>query len=180
MNTINIDIINFVLNNHKPGIIAFSNEVDQKILIVYRKSCIDGITEFLKDIKLGSYKYKDLEQDFNNNKITINILETFDTINDNDLKLQHTKYVNLYSSYKHYNNGRKALVYKLRKFIDVNTGLIHVQLVNKANKKITVGIFSDFELSEKFVLTYYSGQITKVVYDNSKESITQRYKESGM
>lgn len=177
INTINKDIIDFLLNAHKPGIVAFINEVDKKVLVIYRKSVIDGITAFIKECNKGSYKYKVLEKDYILDKITINILETFDSITDQDLKLQHTKYVNLYPDYKHYNK-RKALSLRLRKYIDYK-GVIHVQLVNRANKKITVGIFRNLEHCDKFISSNYPdlNNIYKVVYDSSFDSKRMWYKE---
>lgn len=177
MNTINNEIMTFLLNNHKPGILTFVNEVDQRILVVYRKSIVDGITTFLKEVKEGSLKYKDLEQDYRDNKITINILETFDEISDIDLRLQHTKYVNLYSNYKHYDGKRRSLSLRLKTSLNEHNETITVYLVNKSNKKIVVGYFKNFRDSEEFISVSYPDikNIHKVVYHES--SLKMRFKE---
>ena len=162
--TINNELIDFLLNNHKPGIVAFINEVDKKVLVMYRKSIISGIMDVLKDCILKEYEYKDFEEDYNTGKITINILQTYDyDISEQLLKLQHTKFVDMYKDYKHYNGTRKALKYKVRTSVDATTGFVYVQLVNASNKKITVGVFKNFEQSEKFVSEHYKQPIYNIV-----------------
>jgi hypothetical protein len=172
MTSINNEILTFLLNHQKPGVIAFVNEIDQKVAIIYRKSVIEGITTFIKECNEGSYPHKDLEKDYRLGKVTINILDVYEDISDVDLKLEHTKFVESYKNYSYYYK-HKVLTLKVKTYINGN-GEIHVQLVNRNNDKITVGIFKNFESSEKFVLSYYKDSVYKVVYDSSVSSIRTR------
>lgn len=152
------------------GLYAVIDENTKQVYVGHTKNVLKAFAEHIEDIKLGRHMcFKTLELEFR-------LLETVSGVKSRRIKCTEwsTKFIK--EGYKLVNK-RPPVQYKIYTKIE-NTlefgYLLVVQLVNRRNEKITVGVFNKNEYAENFIKKYYSETpICKIVY--SGNSLTRNY-----
>lgn len=161
-----MNLLQTLTDINKPGIWAFVNDIDRMVYLSYSNNILTSVSRNVRELTDKSHSSKSLVKD--KSKLQIQIIE----FNCDKAKL--TYWLDYYKTkgYSLYRNNNGEVVYKTR--IAITTDFfVHVQLVNKRNDKIVVGVFSNMEEAKSFTQTYYSNKIHKIVY--SDNSLTKEY-----
>lgn len=164
------------MNIHLPDLAVsgvFSIEWGSLVYIGFSKNVLKAFAEHMDSIKRGMNSHIKTS-DFS--LLQFKLLETVE--GTRNIKLSYNKWCSEYR-----NNGyilcRKytPLKYKVRIRIDNNMDfgyIIVVELINRRNEAIVVGVFNKNEYAEEFIKKYYSGEINKVVI--CQNECTKKYR----
>lgn len=166
------NLINNLINLPEMGIYGLLNKIDNKIYIGFSKNIVTALIRLINNIKYSNIKH-DL------NKLEFIIIETINKPEELRLRCQH--WINDYSNkgFGLYNNKRKVFNQKLR--ICAISSLdgagrpnyhLHVRIVSKGYRELTVGVFNDVSELNEFVDKNYK-VIDKIVYADNR--LTKEY-----
>lgn len=150
------------------GVYALINDSNRRVYVSYGTSIIDSLQRLIRDLKKPDTKLKLLKEDLE--KLRFVILETCD---EDKMKPLYTYYTEQFieKGFETYRNY-KSTKYKVR--ITLGPDLkVHVQLVNKSRKIITVGVFHHVHNAETFVRINYSKPYIYPIY--AKNELTQQF-----
>lgn len=163
-----------LLSISKSGLYAFINDFDKRIYISHGNSILNALNRNLEALKLKSHSCIDLQNDFNENKLELVILET-----DVDYHINRFILVERYKQEylaKGYGLYKQKPAIKFRIDIRLETkgeGKYRVVAYLKAQKfTIPVGVFTYKNDCDNFVSKFYPDpNPTKIVIANNLETI---------
>lgn len=149
------------------GVWGFINPTDKRIFISHSSNILSAISRNIQQIQDKSHSCRKLLRDLPHLQVTV-----FDVnLSAKDRKIRSVHWLNEYKQlgYTPYKDSI-AVSYKLRTVITKNYE-IQVQLVNKRNDKIIVGVFDKIDLATEFIQsTYPNNIVNRIIY--SENSLT--------
>lgn len=151
---------------NQPGVWAFVNDRDKIVYLSYSSNILSSVSRNTRELHDKSHPCRRMIQH--------KPILRFELLESNCQKAKLGYWIDFYRNkgYSFYRNRNGEVTYKARITI-TDEFLIHVQLVNRRNDKIVVGVFSDMEEAKSFTQTYYSNKIHKIVY--SDNPLTKQY-----
>lgn len=146
------------------GVFCIVHKRNKHVYIAYSSNILVAISRHLELLSKGNHPNKKLQRQFKSCEWMI--LET--NVKDNEKMLRQQYWMDKYKQdgYNIYNN-RNSVIYKVRTNVtgDLNTPYkVSVELVNRRNDKIVVGLFDSLLDANDFIETYYRGPIYSITY----------------
>jgi hypothetical protein len=167
-----------LLNYSKPGIWGFFNEKDKRFFISHSNNILAAVSRNISQIQDKSHSCRKLIRDLPNLNFVMLVQDTDESMSPKNRKIRAQELTQAFiaKGYTSYSN-KLVVAYKIRTVITTDY-LIQVQLVNKRNDKIVVGVFDKLDLAESFISTNYpNNTVSKVIYSDNNLT-TLFYKET--
>lgn len=153
----------------KPSIFALVNRNDKRIYLAQSCNALLAISHLCDKLNKGTYRYKELIEDYRNNKIELILISS--SLDEVSRKIQLRELQDRYRNQGYFLYNRfKSSRYRVGYTYNKKRRTIEINLVSNDNSKILVGVFNNMKEADDFVALYYSSEYPLVVYANNQDT----------
>jgi len=168
------------------GIIAFISEIDKTVFVFFSNSSFTLFCTHIYKLKLGIHDNKLLQDRFNQNLLTIQVIKGYDSIPESvDLRCEYERTISKFKAdgYTDMREGYKAISYRIKIYVlndfrAVNfavTPLVYVCGRSTNVEEIVLGIFDSIPLAEEWLNSVYGDKRSGVLPEFVDNELTREY-----
>ncbi len=151
MTTLNLDDLKSFSNG---SVFALVNREENKIYLAQSSNTLLAIALLLDKLKSGVFRYRELVEDYRNNKLELQILDTSgdELVRKVRLRELQDRYRNL--SWRLYNRFKSSR-YRIRMYVSGYPHKIELWLISNSGTKLFVAAFNNQKEADEFYTKHY-------------------------